>query len=262
MSGFAPFVEVGRGFFNLRGSFKVALGLADIGTHMSVIRLRSGKFLVVDTCAISGSVKEAFDKLTSNGTLIEAVVATHPFHTVFFSPFFQQYPNAKYYGTPRHLRNNTAIPWAGDVSDEAVRNQWLSEGVQMRIPDGADFVNPAEDNHFSGMFVFHEDSKTIHIDDTVMYFEDPGFVLRLAGVRAGKMSFHPSTFKNGLNQQPEAPAQFVQWVEKLLTDWDFDNICTAHSSNKIGGAKDMLRTTLEHNRPKFEALAQRLAKKK
>lgn len=134
-------VELGNGFWNLRGSFKMAVGLVDVGTHMSVARLANGRFLVVDTIVMSGEQKAEFDRVTEGGRLIEAVVATHPFHTMAFTTFHKTYPDAKYYGTPRHLRNLPDIPWAGDVNDEKIRTMFEPD-VSMRIPAGAEFANP------------------------------------------------------------------------------------------------------------------------
>lgn len=48
------------------------MGLVDIGTHMSFLRLESGKFLVVDCLDLLPSQKKEIDDLTANGTLIEA----------------------------------------------------------------------------------------------------------------------------------------------------------------------------------------------
>jgi hypothetical protein len=121
------FVEVGNGFYNLKTPF-VLYGVIDIGTQMSLLRLKStGTFLVIDTCAMSPAAKEEFDHLTSNGTLIDAVIATHPFHTIYFETFYAMYPTLKYYGTPRHIKTIPSITWAGDVSTEAVRSLWEPE---------------------------------------------------------------------------------------------------------------------------------------
>jgi hypothetical protein len=123
------FVEVGNGFYNLKTPF-VMYGVIDIGTQMSLLRLQStDRFLVIDTCAMSSGAKEEFDRLTSNGTLIDAVIATHPFHTIYFEAFHAMYPTLKYYGTPRHIKTIPSITWTGDVSTEAVRSLWASEVI-------------------------------------------------------------------------------------------------------------------------------------
>eukprot|EP00667_Euglena_gracilis_P019022 EG_transcript_20317 len=240
------FVAIGPGFFNLRAPFKVALGLVDIRTHMSVCSLPNGNFLVIDTVKLEPGAKAEFDRLTDNGRKIEAVIATHPFHTLAFRPFFTSYPNAKYYGTPRHLRILPEIPWAGDVNCTSVRTMWEPH-VSMRVPAGSEFVDPKppKSNHFSNVFVFHRESRTIHNDDTICYSADPGWLLRLLLFKKGNMAFHPSIKGPGLFPTKEAPMQFKAWVEQLMADWDFDNICSAHQDNKVGGAKQMLRETLD-----------------
>jgi len=160
--------QIGPGFWNVRASFKVS-GF-EIGTQMSFVQLKSGRFLIVDTVEMNNDLLSDISTLTNNGTLIEAVIATHPFHTVYFPPFYQLFPKIPFYGTPRHLRIQPEIPWAGSLWDCNTRQKWLPE-VHMRIPRGGEFVAPVPEssNHFSAIHLFHEASKTIHVDDTITY---------------------------------------------------------------------------------------------
>lgn len=248
-------VEVGEGFWNIRGSFTV-LGVIDLGTHMSVLRLSSGKFLVIDTIPLTPQIKTELDHLTDNGNLIDAVIATHPYHTLHFPAFFAEYPTLRYYGTPRHLNVSSTVTWTGTVFDLSVQEQWEPD-VSMRIPDGAEFVNPTPDNHFAGVFVFHRASKAIHVDDTVCYFEDPGCILSCIGAKQGSMKFHTSLTSVGLLPTPEAPYDFKNWMQKVIDDWDFDIICTAHTGNKIQGAKAQLQQTLDQTESTFARISER-----
>jgi hypothetical protein len=50
---------------------------------------------VFDTIALTAGVRAWLDELTRGGELIEAVVATHPFHTLYFAPFHAIYPNVR-----------------------------------------------------------------------------------------------------------------------------------------------------------------------
>jgi hypothetical protein len=62
----------------------------------------------------------------------------------------------------------------------------------MRIPDGTEFTNPNDNNRFSSVFVFHKQSKTIHDDDTLMYF-DPNHIsccLKFIGIKSKRLKFH------------------------------------------------------------------------
>jgi len=259
---FITLKEVGTNFWNIRGSFKIMIGLIDIGTHMSVIRLSSGNFLIIDTVPLTDQMKLELDVLTENGKKIEAVIATHPFHTLSFPGFHAAYPHPEYYGTPRHLRRLTDIKWAGNLDDCKTRSKWSPE-VEMRIPDGAEFVNPLPEktNHFNSVFVFHKESKTIHIDDTIMYAEHPGFLLKLGGFKTGSMQFHLSMKGPGLLPNPESPFQFRDWLISLITEWDFDNICTAHFGNKVGGAKQQLKELVQSSEKLFQELSDKKKKK-
>jgi len=238
---------VGPKLWNARASFYI-LGIEDIGTHMTVIQLESGKYLVIDTIELQPLLKQQLDTLTSNGSQIEAVVATHPFHTVYFPAFYQAYPKVPFYGTPRHLKNQPSIPWAGNVSDPKVRSKWPE--VQMRIPAGAEFVAPTPEssNHFAGMFVFRNGSNAFHIDDTVMY--------------AGKaLSFHPSLASGGICPFESSPYAFRDFMVKLIGDWDFDNILAAHSGRMMGGAKVALSALVKNTEPTFDELTKKYAGK-
>jgi len=255
-------LEVGSRFWNVRGHFKIIAGLVDIGTHMSIVGLRNGRFLIVDTIPLDPHLKQQIDQLTENGTKIEAVLATHPFHTLAFPAFYQAYPNVPYYGTPRHLKNLPNIKWVGDLNDCATRSKWSPE-VEMRVPDGSEFVAPVPEktNHFSSVFVFHLDSRIIHVDDTIFIANQPGLLMKIAGYRHGDMSFHPTIKSSGLFPTPEAPYQFRDFIAGIIRDWDFDSIVAAHMGNRIGGAKEQLRTLLENAGPLFDKLSERNKKK-
>jgi len=254
-------VPIGQNFWNIRASFKFMGGLVDIGTHMSIIKLSTGKYLIFDTVPMNDDLKLELDALVGEiggGNRIEGVVATHPFHTLAFPAFHKAFPNVPYYGTPRHIKKLPDIPWAGDVNDIAIRKKWEPD-VYMRIPDGAEFVNPVPEvsNHFSSLWIFHPESKTLHIDDTIMFWGNPEVLLRLAGKKKGLMELHISLSGPGLLQQADAPEKFKKWTEAVIKDWDFDNICCAHAGNKIGWAKDALKEALANAQPTFDKLKER-----
>lgn len=271
--------EVARHFWNLRVNFKMYAGLIDLGSHMSLIRLNSGKFIVIDTVMMTDQSRAAIDRLTDNGSQIEAVLGVHPFHTLAFPAFHQAYPKAKYYGTPRHVRRLTQIPWCGSLEDANVRKKWEPE-VELRIPAGkrylpswylvnrgdllgAEFVNPLPEssNHFVSVFVFHRSSLTLHVDDTIIYGDHPNFLLKLVGFKHGSMSFQPSIKGPGLYPTPEAPIEFRNWMRTMLKDWPFDNICCAHSGVKIGGAHEQVVELVNDSESFFDKLSAKNRKK-
>jgi len=249
-------VEPGSGFYNIRSGFKLFKGLVNIGTQMSLVRLENGNFIALSTVPLDDQLKKEIDDLTEDGQLLIAVIATHPFHTLAFHGFYEAYPKALYIGTPRHVRNIKTIPWHNlDVTSEEIQKYWEPE-ISMRIPAGSEFTAPVPEmsNHFNSVWVYHKASKTIHIDDTVMYFSHPGQILKLVGKKHNQMEFHMSMSGPGLYPAPDAPAIFKQWVKDIIEDWDFDNLCCAHTGRKIGGAKQALRETLENAEHIFKKL--------
>eukprot|EP00961_Rhodomonas_salina_P252117 3408137-Rhodomonas_salina.1 len=168
-------IEVAPGFYNVRAHFYVLAGMIDIGTHMSLCRLQNGKFLVLDAIKPVPALKKEIDQLTNGGELIDAVIATHPFHSLYFKDFYAAYPNTRYFGrnaeaplplpllqrvfvprtltrfssvgTPRHIKMIKDIPWAGETMES--KGQWEPE-IEMRIPAGSEYVDPKppKSNHF------------------------------------------------------------------------------------------------------------------
>jgi len=278
-TGSSPFkhlVEIGPGFWNLRGSFTLAAGMVDIGNHMSFLRLGNGSVLVVDALGkysskadVAAEVQNEIDLLTNSGRWMEAVVFTHPFHTAGVAGFHRAYPNVPMYGAPRHRDIFPDLPWAGVLTDEAVRSRW-EPAVSMRIPAGTEFVNPvpAASNHLSTCLVFHKESRTLHADDFFTYFDNiwekmgkvAWAVCKACGIKNGDLRFHLSLLSSGLRGDAENPSAMARSVEEMNCQWDIENICTAHNAVLRGGARDRVRRLLDKTRPDLEKLAAKLAK--
>lgn len=128
---------------------------------------------------------------------------------------------------------------------------------------GAEYINPQPEksNHFVSVFVHHHDSKTLHVDDTLMYAENPGLLLKLFAMKAGSTMFHPSIKDNGLYPTAEAPLQFRDWMNQLLKDWNFDNLCTAHIGVKSGGAHAAVEELMKNSEQFFTDLSEKNKKK-
>lgn len=94
-----------------------------------------------------------------------------------------------------------------------------------------------------------------------MYADNPGMMFRLFGLKAGTTMFHPSISGNGLYPTAEAPLQFRDWMNQLLKDWQFDNMCTAHLGNRIGGAHEAVEKFVKDSDKLFEDLSERNRKK-
>jgi len=66
-------------------------------------------------------------------------VATHPFHSKGFGPFFRAFgklAHVKWFGTPRHVRRLRDIPWQrNDVTSPAVLRRWEGQVPEHKSED-------------------------------------------------------------------------------------------------------------------------------
>ena len=274
--GLRVFEEIAPGFYRCAVPFRLAKGLVDTFTHMGLVRLSSGKFVALATVDPTGAaktdqggdtelglIKQDIDVLTDNGRNLEAVIATHSFHTLAYTPFYECYPSAQYYGCPRHLLKLPQIPWAGVVTDCKVQNLY-SPQIEIRIPpvEAAEFDSPEppDSNHFNSVIV--KAHGVLFNDDMIQYTVHPKelmgrIVVWVTGATRDHLSFHMSMFKGGLRRTAQSPDLFLEWIEALLAEWDFDIIASAHNAVLKAGAKQRLQDLVEETRPKLKYHAEK-----
>lgn len=223
-------IQVADDFWNIRGSFKVA-GVVDIGTQASVLRRANGKFLMLDSYTLSGDVAREVDELTGGADNVEAVLNLHPFHTIHVRATHDRYPNAKHYGTARHIDRYADLKWQAERTEDAALHELFADDLDFTVPRGVDFISSNEHLHFSSVMALHRASKTIHVDDTVMYVKLPG-LLRFFGL-SDSMSFHP-TLAKVLERRQGAVNDFRQWAGELIDQWgSAENLCAAHTATLL-----------------------------
>lgn len=220
-------LHVADNFWNIRGSFKIG-GVVDIGTQVSLVRRASGKFTFLDSYSLSDAVAREVSALTNDGKDIEAILNLHPFHTVHVRKMHEQYPHAKLYGTARHLARFPELPWEEPRTEDPKLHAMFAEDFEFSVPRGVDFISANENVHFSSVLALHRSSKTIHVDDTIMYIRLPR-VMRSVGLRDA-MSLHP-TLGKALERRAGAARDFQDWAEELAERWrDTENLCAAHTA--------------------------------
>ncbi len=220
--------QIADDFWNIRGSFKIG-GLIDIGTHASLVRRRNGRFVFLDAYSLTGAVEREVGELTHGGKDVEAILNLHPFHTVHVRKMHEQYPHARLYGT-------VAAPVPIPLSFGGKRPTLKTPSCTRRLPRisssrcrvGVDFISANENVHFSSVLVLHRASKTIHVDDTLMYIRLPRPARRLG--LTDTMSFHP-TLAKALERRAGAAQDFRDWAADLSERWrDAENLCAAHTA--------------------------------
>ena len=255
-------LKISDNFWNIRGVFKIA-GLLNIGTHASLVKLQSGNFVLLDAYTLKDDIKKQIDELTNNGADIEAIINLHPFHTVHVEAAHAQYPNAKLYGTQRHIEKFPELPWQSELTESEELAKLYAADLEFSVPAGVDFISSNEHLHFSSVLAYHKASKTIHADDTLMYLQLPG---PLGKLKKPEVSFHPTLAKT-LEKRAGACKDFRSWAHALAAQWsDAQQLCAAHSaayipngneslslSRKILNALEKVEKTLQSHENKFES---------
>lgn len=219
-------IEVADGFWNIRGTFIIA-GFFDLGTHSSLVRRANGKFVILDACAIDEETRKWIDGKTNDGADVEAVLHLHPFHTLHVTSLHQAYPRAKLYGTARHRAKAKDLPWEPVLVEDPAFLDLFREDFTFSVPRGVDFIPKDEKLHFASVLAFHSASKTLHVDDTLLYMRLP-WPLRV--FKPDVTRLHP-TLAKVLEQRAGAVADFRAWTAELVElSRGVENLCAAHST--------------------------------
>lgn len=225
-------IRVSDDFWNVRGSFKIG-GVVDIGTQASLVRRSSGKFVFLDSYALSDDVEREVLERTRGGQEIEAILNVHPFHTVFARKMNEQFPHAKLYGTARHVSRSPELPWEAQLTESVELHAMFADDFDFSVPRGVDFISSNENVHFSSVLVLHRASNTIHVDDTLMYVRLPKLA-RVLGL-SDSVSFHP-TLGKALEKRAGAAGGFRDWARELAERWSgAENLCAAHTATLTSG---------------------------
>lgn len=222
-------IEVGDGFWNLRGSFKLG-GVLDVGTQASLVRTRDG-YVMLDAIELSDETRGWLDARTRGGEDLAAVIHLHPFHTVFVRGLHALYPQAALYGTARHAAKLPDLPWQALHAEDPALHARFADDLRFSVPRGVDFIPANESLHFASVLAFHPASKTLHVDDTLVYLRLPR---PLRALKRDVMRLHP-TLPQVLQRRPGAAADFRDWTRELVADCrGVDNLCAAHSASLLG----------------------------
>lgn len=213
-------IQIADDFWNVRGSFKL-FGVLDVGTQTSLVRLKRGDFVLLDSYALTGQVERDVLALTDGGRAVRAILNLHPFHTVHVEASAQQFPHAALYGTERHKARAPGLRWQAVGTDDVALHEQFADDFAFSVPRGVDLVPKSELIHFASVLALHKSSGTLHVDDTLSYSNMP----LMKGLK-----FHP-TLRLALHKhRPGAAAEFRAWSEELVRlCGGVQHLCTAHA---------------------------------
>ena len=241
-------LNVGAGFWNVRGSFKIG-GILDVGAQCSLVKLSSGKFIFLDSYELKDEVRDTVMKLTNNGQDVAAVLNVHPYHTVHCEQMAKDFPQAIFYGSRRHPEQAPAVNWSSDLVESKAVTERYPE-LEFSLPKGIYYIAPEEAVHAGSLLVYHPTSKSLHVDDTFM--TPP---IKILDAVLPEVLLQPDT-KKALKDDPDAGKQYCDWATQLAHDWDVRYFCAAHTHMiefEEGRFKETLLKTIERNRSKLES---------
>lgn len=240
--------DLGAGFWSIRGSF-VRDNIIDIGNQSALVKLASGKFILLDSYTLTGEVRAQVMALTDNGQDIEAVLNVHPFHTVHCARVAKDFPHATFYGSARHHKEVPEVDWSEDyVESKAVAERYPE--LEFSVSKGIYYIAPDDSIHSGSLLVFHPASQSLYVDDTIQ--TPPS---KLFDEVQADINLHATTLK-ALIDEPNAGKDYCDWAIKLAHDWrETRHFCSAHSGlvvfaegefeEKLLAAIDKARSTLE-----------------
>lgn len=219
--------QLAEDFWNFRGSYKVA-GILDLGTQMSLVRRRNGRFVLLDSYACGEEDRRRLLALTDGGSRIDAIINVHPFHTLHCHAMHRLVPAARLIGTRRHRQHAPELPWENRVIEDAGAQVDFAEDLDFSVPAGLDLVTDDDRVHAASVLVRHRRSGIVHVDDTFNVLAAPGVLGRL--FPQSRLKFHPM-LRRSLKQQSGAADAFDAWARALAGRWAGTPIvCAAHSA--------------------------------
>ena len=228
-------ITVADGFWNFRGSFRIG-GVIDVGTQAALVRLASGRYVLLDSYTLGRAARRLVADQTDGGEELEAVINLHPFHTLHVTAMHEMYPEATHYGTARHLEKFPDLAWAETLSEDPALHEQYADDFDFTVPRGVDFISADDSVHFSSVLAHHRASKTIYSDDTLMYLRLPQLARRLG--LGDSVSFHP-TLAKALQRRSGASGDFRDWAEELIGNWGkAENLCAAHTASLLATEND------------------------
>lgn len=245
-------LDLGNGFWNIRGDFRLA-GLVNVGTHASLVRLGSGRFVLLDSYSLTGALRDRVMALTDGGRAVEAILNLHPFHTLHCEAMHRDFPDAALYGTARHRQRLPALPWADAPVESGALAARYADDLVLSVPAGIDLVCAAEHVHAGSVLAWHKSSGTLHVDDTLNLVPVPRLLRGL--LPPPRLFLHP-TLPQALAPGPGAVRDFRAWVKGLAVQCaDLRHLVVAHSGHRSfapGAFADALLTALRRASPRLE----------
>src|SRR5215469_18510 len=199
---------------------------AEVGTRMTVIRLRDRRLFLHSPVMLDGPTKSEVDALGPIGF----VIAPNRFHHLFVAEYMREYPNAKFFCAPGLDSKRKDLTF-GATLDDVPPVEWdgqIDQLVFRALPPLNEVV------------FFHRESRSLLVTDLLFNVKTSEsaytrFLMRLDG-GLGRVAVARSF--RWLIKMRRATARAT--VDKMLS-WDFDRLIVTHGEVVASGAKEPVR---------------------
>nr|WP_111300124.1 hypothetical protein [Paracoccus saliphilus] len=218
--------DLGQGFWTIRGDLKIG-GVLNVGTQAALVRLPSGRFVMLDSYPLRGKLREQVMALTDGGRAVDAILNLHPFHTLHCAVAAVDFPQARLYGSRRHWARHPDLSWQPEpVESEAVAAMFAPD-LEFTLPAGIDYISGDERVHAGSLLAWHPASRTLHVDDTINLLPVPRLLQPL--FPRPRIFLHPSLPKAMLTDAGarEALHSWLHGLAQRCTQLRW--LCAAHS---------------------------------
>ncbi|MGZ3218114.1 hypothetical protein [Paracoccus sp. T5] len=218
--------DLGAGFWTIRGDLKIG-GVLNVGTQAALVRLTTGRFVMLDSYPLRGALRDQVMALTDDGRSVDAILNLHPFHTLHCATTAADFPAARLYGSQRHWAKYPNLSWQPEPVESDAVAAIFAPDLEFTLPAGIDYISGNERVHAGSLLAWHPASRSLHVDDTINLLPVPR-LLRPFFPRP-RVFLHPSLPKAMLTDAG-AHEQFREWLHALAQRcsqlrW----LCAAHS---------------------------------
>ena len=200
--------------------------LAEIGTRMTVIRLRDGGLFLHSPAKLDAPTRAALDALGP----VRCVVCPNRAHHLFAADYVAAYPDAQLYGAPNLAPKRRDLKFAEELSNVAPA-AWRAD-LEQHVFAGAPFL--------SEVVFFHPATRTLLLTDLAFNVlegktEGARFFCWLSGAEG---RFGPHRLIRWFMIRDHAAARAS--LARILA-WDFDRVTVTHGDVLESGGREALR---------------------
>ena len=203
----------------------------EVGTRMTIIRLRSGELMVISPIAVDSITVRAIDEIGR----VNFIIAPNLYHHLFVAEFQEFYPQAKLLVAPGLEIKRPDLKVDGILYPDAP--QFWDE-VEYLYFEGFNVLDLTGPTPLEEIVFFHRESQTLILTDTVFNFDAsfPWTTQLVTRVIGGYNSLSPSLLeKLALKDKEKVKNSILQVLR-----WDFTRIIMAHGSIVEDEAKQKL----------------------